>query len=114
MLCFIFLYVMHCKRRHDLNEYNMLLKQHLEDRESMLTKINHAGQRKQLLQSTNVYNDAFKIWCVSGKGASLGICLKRCLGFVCRCPALVVASALHRLWQVVCMTLPHNNCESVA
>jgi len=49
-------------RRHDFNEYNMLLKHHLDDRDSMLTKINHAGQRKQLLQSTNVYNDAFKIW----------------------------------------------------
>jgi len=49
-------------RRHDFNEYNMLLKQHLDDRDSMLAKINHAGQRKQLLQSTNVYNDAFKIW----------------------------------------------------
>ncbi|KAF5839533.1 autophagy protein [Dunaliella salina] len=47
---------------HDFNEFSMHLKQHLDDRDSMLTKINHAGQRKQLLQSTNVYNDAFKIW----------------------------------------------------
>jgi len=52
--------------RHDHNEYQMLLKHHIEDRDSIVTKINQAGQRKQLLQSTNVYNDAFKIWCVGG------------------------------------------------
>jgi hypothetical protein len=38
--------------------------QHVEDRDALVSRIAHVTQRKQLLQSTNVYNDAFKIWCV--------------------------------------------------
>ena len=56
-----------------MNAYHMLLKHHLEDRDSILMKINHASQRKQLLQSTNVYNDAFKIWCVAPLASKLTI-----------------------------------------
>jgi beclin 1 len=47
---------------HDLNEYQLSLQQHLTDRDSLLNKIDRAGQQLLLLKSTNVLNDMFRIW----------------------------------------------------
>lgn len=47
---------------HDLNEYQLSLQQHISDRDSLLTKIDRAGQQLLLLKSTNVLNDTFRIW----------------------------------------------------
>jgi len=47
---------------HDLNEYQLSLQQHLTDRDSLLNKIDRAGQQLLLLKSTNVLNDTFRIW----------------------------------------------------
>lgn len=46
---------------HEFNDFHMRLKFHIEERDSLLNKIDRASQRLQLLKSTNVYNDAFKI-----------------------------------------------------
>jgi hypothetical protein len=48
--------------RHDFNEHQLLLRQHVEERDGLVARIARAQQRRQLLSSTNVYNDAFKIW----------------------------------------------------
>ena len=55
----------HPPRRHDYNDYQLQLKQHIEERDALLNKIDRTSQRLQLLKNTNVYNDAFKIWCAA-------------------------------------------------
>eukprot|EP00879_Flechtneria_rotunda_P022249 GHRR01023475.1.p1 GENE.GHRR01023475.1~~GHRR01023475.1.p1 ORF type:complete len:282 (+),score=77.32 GHRR01023475.1:350-1195(+) len=47
---------------HNLNEYQLSLQQHISDRDSLLNKIDRAGQQLLLLRSTNVLNDTFRIW----------------------------------------------------
>ncbi len=47
---------------HDFNSYQLQLRLHVEERDALLSKIDRASQRLQLLKSTNVFNDAFKIW----------------------------------------------------
>lgn len=47
---------------HDLNEYQLTLQQHINERDSLLNKIDRAGQQLLLLKSTNVLNDTFRIW----------------------------------------------------
>lgn len=50
--------------RHDYNDYHLQLRVHVDERDSLLNKIDRATQRLHMLRNTNVYNDAFKIWCV--------------------------------------------------
>lgn len=47
---------------HDFNHYQLELKMHVEERDALLNKIDSSAQRLQLVKSTNVYNDVFKIW----------------------------------------------------
>ena len=47
---------------HDYNEYQMQLRNHVDERDGLLNKIDRASQRLHILRNTNVYNDAFKIW----------------------------------------------------
>jgi len=46
----------------DYNDHQMALMAHGEERDALAAKIALLSQRKQLLQNTNVFNDAFKIW----------------------------------------------------
>jgi hypothetical protein len=45
---------------HDLNEYQLLLQQHISERDGLLQRIDRAGQQLLLLKSTNVLNDTFR------------------------------------------------------
>ncbi len=49
---------------HDANEFELLLAAHTDERGALLARIDRASQRLQLLKSTNVLHDAFKIWWV--------------------------------------------------
>jgi hypothetical protein len=48
--------------RHDYNDYQLLLRVHVDERDGLLNKIDRTSQRLHLLRNTNVFNDAFKIW----------------------------------------------------
>ncbi|EFJ46852.1 autophagy protein, partial [Volvox carteri f. nagariensis] len=47
---------------NDVNDLELLLRAHTEERGALLAKIDRAGQRLQLLKNTSVLYDAFKIW----------------------------------------------------
>ncbi|GFH19308.1 autophagy protein, partial [Haematococcus lacustris] len=55
----------------------LLLQQHVEERDGLLTAMNRSNQRKQLLQNTSVFNDAFKIWHDGAFGTISGFRLGR-------------------------------------
>ncbi|GIL49364.1 hypothetical protein Vafri_5664 [Volvox africanus] len=47
---------------NDVNDFELLLRAHTDERGALLAKIDRAGQRLQLLKNTSVLYDAFKIW----------------------------------------------------
>lgn len=47
---------------HDFNDYALQLSAHVEERDALLSRIERASHRLALLKTTNVYNDAFRIW----------------------------------------------------
>ncbi len=49
-------------RRRSRPSSQLQLRCHVEERDSLLCKIERASQRLHLLRGANVFNDAFKIW----------------------------------------------------
>ncbi|GLI61251.1 hypothetical protein VaNZ11_003559 [Volvox africanus] len=47
---------------NDVNDFELLLRAHTDERGALLAKIDRTGQRLQLLKNTSVLYDAFKIW----------------------------------------------------
>ncbi|KAF6248569.1 autophagy protein Apg6-domain-containing protein [Scenedesmus sp. NREL 46B-D3] len=47
---------------HDLNDYQLSLQQHINERDGLLQRVDRAGQQLLLLKSINVLNDTFRLW----------------------------------------------------
>eukprot|EP00877_Chromochloris_zofingiensis_P002894 jgi/Chrzof1/12605/Cz07g00210.t1 len=62
---------------HEFNEYQLALTAHVKERDALLNRIDRGNQRLQLLKSTNVLNDAFRIWHDGAFGTISGFRLGR-------------------------------------
>lgn len=47
---------------HDYSDFQLQLLRYGEDRDALLARIAHAGEQREELRKTNVFNDAFHIW----------------------------------------------------